>query len=51
MTEKVESGLISPSASEWKTGSDKLFVTFLSSNKVKIEEPINYYFNLLLILN
>ena len=38
--ESVESGEISASNSEWKTGSDELFVTCLNDNSDKIANPI-----------
>ena len=45
--ESVESGEISSSSSEWKTGSDELFVTCLNDNSEnKIGKPIENYLDL-----
>ena len=42
--ESVESGEISASNSEWKTGSDELFITYLNDNSEnKIEKPIKIF--------
>ena len=47
--ENIESGEISSSSSEWKIGSDKLFVTCLNDNaKNKIAKPITNYLDLLI---
>ena len=44
--ESVESGQISSSSSEWKMGSDELFVTCLNDNSDKIAKPIKNYLDL-----
>ena len=46
LAESVESGEISSSSSEWKTGSDELFVTCLNDNSDKIAKPIKNYLDL-----
>ena len=46
LAESVESGKISSSSSEWKIGSDKLFVTFLNDNSESNIKPINNYLDL-----
>ena len=45
--ESVESGEISSSSSEWKTGSEELFATCLNDSD-KIARPIKNYLNLLI---
>ena len=45
--ESVESGEILSSSSEWKTGSDELYITFLNcDSKNKIGKPIKNYLDL-----
>ena len=46
LAESVESGETSSSSSEWNTGSDKLFITCLNDNSVKIGKPIKNYLDL-----
>ena len=40
VAESVESGEILSSRNEWNTGSNKLFVTYLSNNENKLEKSI-----------
>ena len=49
--ESVESGEISASSSEWKIGSDELFVTCINDNSDKIAKPnkITWIFLFILI--
>ena len=48
--ESVESGEISASSSEWKMGSDELFVTFLNdSDKIANQLKITWIFLLILV--
>ena len=49
--ESVESEEISASSSEWKIGSDKLFVTCLNDNSDKIGKPIKNYLDLYINTN
>ena len=52
LIERVKSGEISSSKSEWKTGSDELFVTCLkndSENKVENQLKITWIFLLILV--
>ena len=51
LAESMESGEISCSSSEWKIGSDKLFVICLNcDSKTKIGTPIKITWVVLLIL-
>ena len=47
----VESGEFLASSSEWKIGSDELFVTFLNDNSDKITKPIRNYLDLFINTN
>ena len=50
--ESVKSGVISSSSSEWKIGSDELFVSCLNDNSEnKIGKPIKNYLNLFINTN
>ena len=51
MAENVESGEILSSSSEWKIGSNKLFVTCLNVNSDKIGKPIKNYLDLFINTN
>ena len=49
-TESVKSVEITASSSEWKIGSDEVFVTCLNNNSDKIVKPITNYLDLFIIL-
>ena len=48
--ETMESGVISASSSEWKTGKDELFVTCLNDNSDKLSNQLKITWIFLLIL-